>query len=188
MDGFREVAAVDVGNKTERHGPLAVVLQRLVGHHRSEVGAADADVDHVANGFIGVTLPIAAAHALAEISHLVEHGVDLRHHILAINDDRCSSRRAQGDVQDRAIFCDVDFIAPKHGVDAFAQPGFLGKLQQKLEGFVRDAVLRVIQVEVSRLVPSFVRRVSGHLQRACGDGGRGHSCNELRGPSILNVQ
>ena len=46
-DGFREVGAVDIGDETEGHGPVAVVLQRLVGHHRPEVGAADADVDDI---------------------------------------------------------------------------------------------------------------------------------------------
>jgi len=54
-------------------------------------------------------------------------------------------------VQDGAVFREVDFLAPEHGVDAFAQPGFLGKLQQELEGFVGDAVLRVVQVQAHRL-------------------------------------
>ena len=54
-------------------------------------------------------------------------------------------------MQDGAVFRHVDFLAPEHGVDAFAQPEFLGKLQQKLEGFVGNAVLRVIQVEAHGL-------------------------------------
>ena len=33
---------------------LRVVAQRLVGHHRAEVGAADADVDDVADRLAGV--------------------------------------------------------------------------------------------------------------------------------------
>ena len=32
-------------------------------------------------------------------------------------------RRAQGDVQDRAVFRDVDLVAAEHGVDAIAQAG-----------------------------------------------------------------
>ena len=43
-----------------------VVAQRLVGHHRAEVGAADADVDDVADRLAGVALPLARAHAVAE--------------------------------------------------------------------------------------------------------------------------
>ena len=150
LNGLGEVGTVDVGDEPKRHGTLAVMLQRFIGHHRPEVGAADADIDDVANTFAGVAFPGAAAHAIGKIRHLVEHGVDLRHHVLAIDDDGCSSRRAQGHVQDSAVFRDVDLLAPEHGVDAFAQPGFLGKLQQELEGFVSDAILRVVQIEAQR--------------------------------------
>ena len=43
---------------------FAVMLERLVRHHRAEVGAADADVDDVANPLAGVALPRAAADAV----------------------------------------------------------------------------------------------------------------------------
>jgi hypothetical protein len=49
-------------------------------------------------------------------------------------------------VQDRTVFRDVDLLAAEHGVNALAQAGFIGELQEQLEGFVSDAVLRVIQV------------------------------------------
>ena len=32
--GIREVGSIDVGNEPERHGALAVMFERLVGHHR----------------------------------------------------------------------------------------------------------------------------------------------------------
>ena len=56
-----EVGAVDVGDEAEGHLAPRVVAQRLVGHHRPEVGAADADVDHVADRLAGVALPLAAS-------------------------------------------------------------------------------------------------------------------------------
>ena len=71
---------------------IAVVLQRLVGHDRAEVRAADADVDDVADALAGVALPCAAADAVGEGGHLVEHGVDLGHDIFAV--DAGSTRRA----------------------------------------------------------------------------------------------
>ena len=46
--GLGEVGAVDVGDEAEGQVAVAVVPQRLVGHHRAEVRAADADVDDVA--------------------------------------------------------------------------------------------------------------------------------------------
>ena len=127
------------------------MLERLVGHHRPQVGAANADVDDVADALAGVALPLAAADAVGEVGHLVEHGVDLRHDILAVHEDGCSFGRAQGHVQHGALLRDVDFLAAEHGVDPRSQAGFLGQLEQQLEGFVGDAVLRVIQEEARRL-------------------------------------
>ena len=37
--------------------------------------------------------------------------MDLRHDVLAVHDDRRSSRRAQRHVQDGAVFGDVDLVA-----------------------------------------------------------------------------
>ncbi len=126
------------------------MLERLVGHDRAEVGAADADVDDVANALAGVALPRAAAHAVREVGHLVEHGVDLRHDVLAVHDDRRAARGAQGHVQDGAVLRDVDLLAAEHGVDALAQAGFLGQLQSSVSVFVRDAILRVIEIDADR--------------------------------------
>ena len=70
--GFGEVGAVDVGDEAEGEVALRVVLQRFVGHDRAEVGAADADVDDVADALAGVALPLAAADAVGEGGHLVE--------------------------------------------------------------------------------------------------------------------
>ncbi len=88
---------------------------------------------------------VAAADPVGEVRHLVEHGVDLGHHVLAVDDDRCPSRRAQGHVQHGAVLGDVDLLAAEHGVDPRAQAGFLRQLQEQLEGFVGDAILRVVE-------------------------------------------
>ncbi len=45
--------------KRKRQVAVGVVAQRLVGHHRAEVGAADADVDDVADRLAGVAAPLA---------------------------------------------------------------------------------------------------------------------------------
>ena len=62
--GFGEIGAVDVGYETEGHVALAVMAQGFVGHHRPEIGTADADIDDVADALAGVALPFAAAHAI----------------------------------------------------------------------------------------------------------------------------
>ena len=113
--------------KRKVEAALAVVPQRLVGHDRPEVGAADADVDDVADALAGVALPCAAAHAVGEVGHPVEHGVDLGHDVLAVDDDRRAARCAQRHVQHGAVLGDVDLLAREHGVDALAQAGLLGE-------------------------------------------------------------
>ena len=146
-----EIGAIDVGDEAERHGAVAVILERLIRHHRPEVGAADADIDDVADAFAGVAFPLAAADAIGEVGHLVEHGVDLRHDVLAVDDDGRAFRRAKGHMQDGAIFRDVDFLAAKHRVDPGAQPGLFGELDEQLERLVGDAIFRVIQVDAGGL-------------------------------------
>ena len=54
---------------------------------------------------------------------------------------------AQSHVQDGPLFRDVDFLAAEHGIDARLQAGFLRQLQQQLEAFAGDAILRVVEVD-----------------------------------------
>ena len=133
------------------HRAIAVVAERLVGHDGPEVGAADADVDHVPDALAGVALPVAAADAGGEASHLVEHGVYVGDHVLPVDDDRGAPRRAKRDVEHGPVLGDVDLVATEHGVDALAQAAFSGQLQEKPEGLVRDAVLRVVEKETGAL-------------------------------------
>src|SRR5208282_3437886 len=61
---FGEIGPVDVGNESEGHGPFAVVAECFIGHDRPEIGAANSDIDDVANAFSRVALPFAMAHAI----------------------------------------------------------------------------------------------------------------------------
>jgi len=49
-----KIGAVNVRDEAKRHRALAVVLERLIRHDRAEVGAADADVDDIANALAGM--------------------------------------------------------------------------------------------------------------------------------------
>src|SRR5262249_36139464 len=124
---------------------VAVMLEGFVGHHRPEVGAADTDVNDVAYALASVALPGAAPDPAGKVRHLVEHGVDLGHYILAVYDESCSFRRTQSHVQDGSVFRDVDLFTPEHGVDARSQARFLRQLKKQLQSFVGDAILRVIE-------------------------------------------
>src|SRR5436309_14169278 len=97
------------------------MAQCFVSHYRSEVGAADADVDDVTDTLAGVSLPLTAADAVGEVRHPIEHRIDMWYDVFAIDHDRCPPWRAQRNVQHRAVLCDVDFVAAEHRVDALAQ-------------------------------------------------------------------
>src|SRR6202040_3911076 len=100
------------------HGAIAVVLERLVRHDGAEIGAADPDVDDVANALACMACPGSAPYPVREVRHRVENAVDLRHHVLAVDDDRCTARGAQGDMEDGTVFRHVELVSPEHGVDA----------------------------------------------------------------------
>src|SRR5512132_2854188 len=106
------------------------MLQCLIGHDWSEIRATDTNVDDAANALASVTFPRAASHAVGEVGHLVENGVDLRDNVLAINNDRCPFRRPQRHVQNGPVFGDVDLLTPEHGIDAPAQAGFFCELYE----------------------------------------------------------
>src|SRR5262245_1304074 len=93
------------------------MLQCFISHDRSEIGTTDTDVDDVANALAGVAFPLAASHAVGEVGHLIEDRVDLRHNILAVNNDRCSFWCTQSHVQNSAVFRDVDLLSAKHRVN-----------------------------------------------------------------------
>ena len=113
-----EIRAVDVGDEAEGHGPLAIVLQRLIGHDRPEIRAADADIDDVADALSGMPFPAAAAQPVGEIRHLVENLMDVGNHVPAIDLDRSAARRAQRHMEHGAPLRDIDAVAAIHGVDA----------------------------------------------------------------------
>ncbi len=61
------------------------------------------------------------------------------------------TRRAQRGMQHGAILGDVDLVAAEHGVDAGAQAGLPGQLQQQPEGLVGDPVLGIVEIEAAGL-------------------------------------
>ncbi len=136
-----EFAAVNVGDEAHGQGAVTVILQRFVGHPGTQVRAANADIDDVAYAPASVAGPGAAAHAVGEVRHLVEHSMHPGYDVLAIDNDALVLRRAQGDMQHGAPLGDVDLVAAKHSVDALAQARGLGQLQQQAQRFSGDTVL-----------------------------------------------
>ena len=120
-DGFGEIRSVDVRNKAECHGAVAVIAQRFIRHDRAKVGTADADVHHVADTFDGMDFPLARAHAVTERRHLVQHLMHGRNDVFAVDENRRCLRRPQSRMQHGPLLRDVDLFAAEHGVNAVAQ-------------------------------------------------------------------
>ena len=72
-------------------------------------------------------------------------------HVHPVHHDRCGAGSAQGHVEHGAVLRHVDLLAPEHGVDAGAQAGLLGELEEERQGLVGDAMLRVVEIDPHRL-------------------------------------
>src|SRR5258707_123403 len=79
-------------------------------HRRQVVEPANADVDDTANTLAGVSFPLSVTNPVGEVRHLVEHGMNLRNDVLAVDQDRSSLGCPQGHMQDRALLGGVDLI------------------------------------------------------------------------------
>jgi hypothetical protein len=148
---FREVRWIDVRHEAERQVSLAVVLQRLESHQRSQIGATDAHVDDRTNRLTRVTLPLPAADLVAEGAHPLEHGVHFGHDVHAVDLDHGAPRRAQRRVQHRATFGHVDFVASKHRLHTLFDAGRARQPHEQLQRLPGNQVLRVIEVDARRL-------------------------------------
>jgi hypothetical protein len=84
-----------------------VVAQRLVGHHRPEIGAADPDVDDRFDRLARMSRPPTGAKLLRECRHSIEHTGDLRDHVGSLDDQRPVPGHPRRDVQHRAALRDV---------------------------------------------------------------------------------
>ena len=143
--------AVDVRHEVRAQAVLPVRPQRLGHHHRTEVGAADADVDHVGDRLAGRALPRARAEPVGEPAHLREHRVDLRHHVDAVDEDRPVAAVAQRGVEHGPVLGAVDLVAGEHPVAPAGDVGLLGEREQELHGLGGRAVLGVVDEDAARL-------------------------------------
>ena len=124
-----EVGAIDVGDEAHGEIAIAVVAQRLVGHHRAQVRAADSDVDDVADPLAGMALPRAARargvqNAAIRSSTACTSGTTFLPSTMidaprGARSATCSTAR---------LLRDVDLLAAEHRVDALAQARLVGQL------------------------------------------------------------
>ena len=129
--------------------------ERLAGHFRPQVRAANADIDHIPDGFAAVSQPSAAAHFVAECGHAFEHLLYVRHNIGAVNEDRLVRAVSECGMQHGSVFGFVDMLSVEHILDGLGQPGLLGQGDEQAHGFFGDNILGVVQEEVEELEAEF---------------------------------
>ncbi len=146
-----QVVRVDVGDVACGDAGVRVRLQRLVHHDGTQVGAADADVDHGfdlaaghAGPFAGTDLVGEGVDAVKGLAHVLD-GVLAVDDVLAFVLDRTTQRG----VQHRTVFGVVDVHAGVHGLGALVELDGLGEVGEQLQGFRLDQVLGQVEVQVA---------------------------------------
>src|SRR5258706_12259741 len=99
-------------------------------HGGTKLPPADTDVNHIANTLACVPLPLAAADAVAEMTHPLEYSVDLRNHVGTIDEDGRTSWGTEGHMQYGTLFRGVDLLAAEHVIDPRLQTGLLCQLNK----------------------------------------------------------
>ena len=141
------MGAVDVGDEVHAQA-LALIGRECRAHHlRTEIGAADADVDHIRDALAGMSAPVARTHAPDEGLHPRQHAVDQRHHVLTLDLDRTLGAVAQCDVQHGALLGVVDRLALEHTANPALEIDRLGQLDQPVQRLAGDEILGIIEMQ-----------------------------------------
>ena len=139
-----DMRAVDIGDVV---GTRAVMpwRKRQRRHGRTEVRAADADVDDVADLPAGRANRLAGPHSVGEGGHGVEHVMHLGDDVLAVEQQLRAARCAQGGVEHRPVLGEVDPFAGKHGVAALLQACGEGEFRQEAHRLLVDGAFRPVE-------------------------------------------
>ena len=159
LQRFGDVGAVDIGNEMRVEPFLRVGFERLGHHDRTEIGAADTDVDKVGDRLARVTFPLSRADRVGECLHVLKHGVDFRHHVLAIDHDRAIGAVAQRNMEHGSVLGNVDLLSAEH---FFCPAGDVAVDRQVAKQFQRlfgDAVLGKIKKEPLEFKREFLEAI-----------------------------
>ncbi len=124
------------------HCCAQIGCKRFGDHTRSQVGSADADVDHIRNTLAGMAGPLAVMHCGDQFFHFCQ---SFRHRLLFWSVG-CSGM-SQSRMQRGPIFGAVDMIAFQQSLDGAAEVRLPGDFEQKLQRFASDMIFRVIQFQ-----------------------------------------
>ena len=158
--------------KRKRHLAPRVVAQRLVGHHRPEVGAADADVDHVADRLAGVPAPL-ARRGPARQKRAIRSSTSWT--CLTTSTPSTTSERSRGirsATWSTARSSETLIRSPRNIASRrSASPDSSASSPSSADRLVGDPVLRVVEVEARRRRRPAARRAPGRRRTGRAGGG-----------------
>ncbi len=133
------MGAIDVGDIMKAWA-IMVGGERQRGHRRSEIGAANPNVDNIGNG--------AAAHFIGKPPHGGQHRIDLRHHILAVDQHRAIGAVAKCCMQNSTALRRVDGCAVEHRVALCFDLSRRDQVSQQLHGAGVHRALGIVEQQV----------------------------------------
>ena len=144
-----EIGAVDVADEMQAQMVGDEGGQRAGRHGGAEIRSADPDIDDVGKPRAVRGLDRSASHGLREDAHLVAHGGDGGHHVLAVRHEDLAGRyAAERHMQDGAVLGDVDRVTSEQGGALFFEVCRTRQTKQQVHGLVRDALLGIVENEV----------------------------------------
>ena len=108
-------------------------------------------IDDAGQLFAGGAFKFAVTDRVGKFFHFCQHGVDLGHHVFAVDIYRRVLTIAQSRMQNRPVFGNIDFFAGKHRFDFVAQLYFVRQFQQVLQGLFVKTVFGIVQIKRSEL-------------------------------------
>ena len=127
--------------------------------------------------------PLAAAHAVGEAGHLVEHGVDLGNDVLAVDHDRGAARRRRATCSTARRSVTL-ILSPRNMASIRSRrPDSSANWHEQVERFVGDAVLGIVEIDAHGLGRQTLAAAADRRQTACGGADRQPARNVFPGPS-----
>ena len=160
---FGKMRPVNIGDESNRQLSVRIRFEGFVRHDRTEVRAADADIDDVLNPLAGIALPFAGTNLVGELRHVIENRIDVVHDVFTVNKDRRIGTIAKRNVQHCPLFRQVDFLAGEHLCPHGFNAGLTGKVNQRAENLSVNPVFGKVERQTAGGLPKRgrARRVGG---------------------------
>ena len=146
IDGARqilELGAIHVRHEVRRDIAAPFMAKRIANQQRTQVRAADADVDDVLESLARHSALVAPAHCAGEIRQLAARRVNF-----CLDVGAAGKIRAQCAVQDRTLLGGIDRIATKHRGPMSRKIESAREIEQQRQRLVGDALPGNIQQPV----------------------------------------